>query len=57
VYLSIVFSSTEKFLSIHHTLRPDDKLLTIAMPAFQLFTSLKHERLAVHLSCANIVYH
>jgi hypothetical protein len=57
VYLSIVFNSTEKFLSIHHALRPDDKLLTIAMPAFQLRTSLKHQRLAVHIFCANIVYH
>jgi len=57
MYLSVIFNSTEKFLSIHHTLRPDDKLLMTAMPAFQLCTSLKLERLTVYLSCANIVYH
>jgi hypothetical protein len=57
VYLSIVFNSTEEFLSIYHTLRPGDKLLMTAMPAFQLCNSLKCERLAIYLSCANIVYH
>jgi len=41
----MVFNSTEKFLSIHHTLRPDDKLLMTTIPAFQLCTSSKLGRL------------